>query len=141
MRTDWRRLRAPELVVGAASVLVAVSLFLPWFEFSGAREDAWRALTVAEIPAAIAALLGIALVVVTLTRRSPALPLAVAVVLTTVTTIAAIVIAVRAGDPPSGATDRCYGLWLGLGGLVVLLVGAVWSLRDERPYRGVAVTG
>ena len=42
---------------------------------------------------------------------------------------------------PSGATDRCYGLWLALGASVALLIAAVGSLRDERPLRGAPVTG
>jgi len=141
VRTDLRRLRAPELAAGTAGVLLAVALFLPWFEFGGRREDAWHALTVAEIPAALAALGAIALVAVTVTQRSPAVPLAVAVFLVPITAVALIAIAVRAGSPPAGAVDRCYGLWVGLGATVMLLFASVWSLRDERPRRGVAVAG
>jgi len=141
VRSDWRRLRAPELLAGAAGVLLGIALFLPWFEFPGGREDAWRALTVAEIPAALAALGALALVAVTLTQRSPAPPLAVAVFLVPITAVALIAIAVRAGGPPAGAVDRCYGLWVALGATFVLLIAAVWSLRDERPRRGVAVAG
>ena len=141
MRFDGRRLRPAELLVLVASALLAASLFLPWFELGGVQKDAWSALTVTEIPAALAALSGLALVAITSVQRSPAVPLALGVVTATLATVACIAIAVRAGDPPAGATDRCYGLWLGLGAAVVLLVAAIWSLRDERPYRGVAVTG
>ena len=72
-------MRPPELLAATAGLLLAVALFLPWFEFPGGREDAWNALTVAEIPAALAALGALLLVAVTVTQRSAALPLRVAV--------------------------------------------------------------
>jgi hypothetical protein len=133
-------MRPAELLAGVAGLLLAISLFLPWYEIGGAREDAWTALTVSEIPAALAALGALVLVFVTVTRRSPALPLGVAVATATLGAVAVIVVAVRAGAPPTGATARCYGLWLGLAGSVGVLVAAMLSLRDERPFWGVPVT-
>ena len=79
--------------------------------------------------------------VVTLARCRRRCPWRSAVVLTAVAACAAIVSRSARASAARAATERCYGLWLGLGGLVVLLMAAVWSLRDERPYRGVAVTG
>ena len=140
MTVDWRRMRPAEALAGGAGVLLAISLFLPWYEFAGVREDAWNALTVTEIPAALAAISALTLVAVTVTQRSPAIPLAVAVATTVVALIALIVLAVRAGSLPSGAGERCYGLWLGLGGTALVLLAALLSLRDERPFWGVPVT-
>jgi hypothetical protein len=139
MRIDWRRLRPAEALAGVAGLVLAVSLFLPWFEFAGVREDAWQALTVAEIPAALAALAALGLVLATVTQRSPAVPLAVAVVTAVLGLVSLIVVAVRAIALPAGATDRCYGLWLGLAGSLAVLIAAMLSLRDERPFWGVAV--
>jgi hypothetical protein len=133
-------MRPAELLAAGAGLLLAVSLFLPWYEIGGVREDAWTALTVSEIPAALAALGALTLVFVTVTRRSPAVPLGVAVVTATLALVSLVVLAVRAGAPPSGATARCYGLWLGLAGSVGVLVAAMLSLRDERPFWGLPVT-
>ena len=133
-------MRPPELLAATAGLLLAVALFLPWFEFPGGREDAWNALTVAEIPAALAALGALLLVAVTVTQRSAALPLRVAVWTASVALIACVVIAARAIAPPSGATARCFGLWLGLAGSIAVLAAAMLSLRDERPFWGVPVT-
>ena len=141
MTIDWRRLRPAEMLAAPAAVLLGVSLFLPWFEFAGMREDAWRALTVTEIPAALAALAGLALVLATLTRPSPAVPLAFGVFTVLLAALSTLAVGVRAGATPSGATDRCYGLWLALGASALLLVAAVASLRDERPPRGAPVAG
>jgi hypothetical protein len=132
-------MRPAEVLAGGAGVLLAVSLFLPWYEFASGRENAWNALTVAEIPAALAALAALALVFVTVTQRSPALPLAVAVATVVLGLLSVIVVAVRAAVPPDGAIERCYGLWLGLAGSVGVLVAAMLSLRDERPFWGVPV--
>jgi amino acid transporter len=134
VRFDWRRLRAAEGLVAIAAAALAVSLFLPWFEFAGGQEDAWQALTVTEIPAALAALVAFALVLATLTQRSPAIPLALAVWTATLSGLASVVIAVRAIAPPDGAYERCYGLWIALAASILLFGTAIGSLHDERPY-------
>ena len=134
-------MRPAELLAGAAGLELAVSLFLPWYEFAGVRENAWQSLTLTEIPAALAALGALTLVATTVTRRSPAVPLAVATATATFALVALVAIAVRAGAPPAGASERCYGLWLALAGALLVLVAALLSLRDERPSWGVPVTG
>jgi len=137
---DWRRARPAELFAFAAGVLLAVSLFLPWFEFGFRQEDAWSALTVTEIPAAIAAIGAIALLPATLRQRSPAVPLAIAVWTSAIALVAVALVAARAAAPPPGADERCFGLWLGLAGTVGVLLAAIGSLRDERPFWGRPVT-
>ena len=141
MTIDWRRLRPAEILAAPAAALLGVSLFLPWFQSAGVRENAWQALTVTEIPAALAALAGLALVSATLARPSPAIPLALAVFAVLLAALSTLSVAVRAAATPPGTTDRCYGLWLALGASVLLLAAAIASLRDERPIRGVPVTG
>ena len=137
MKIDPRRIRPAELLALAAGVLLAVALFLPWYEFAAGRENAWRALPVTADPAALAALAALALFVATLAQRSAALPLVVAVAATLLGLLSSVVIAVRAGAPPAGATERCYGLWLALAGSLAVLAAAWLSLRDERPFWGV----
>jgi hypothetical protein len=139
VRIDWHRLRPADLLAGGSGLLLAIALFLPWYGFGGMREDAWQALTLTEIPAALAALGALALVVATVTQRSPAVPLAIAVATATIALVAVIAIAVRAGVTPAGASERCYGLWVGLAAALLVLVAALLSLRDERPAWGVPV--
>lgn len=137
MRVDLRRIRVPELLALAAGGLLAVSLFLPWFDFRSGREDAWHALTVAEIPPAIAAILALALVAVTLVRASSALPVFLAVWTTAWGLVSVVVVTLRVLVLPGDADARCYGLWLGLAATVGVFVAGLASLRDERPRWGV----
>ncbi len=134
MRPDLRRVRPAELLALLAAVVAAVALFLPWYEFGGVRRDAWNALTVAEIPVALAAVLAFALVTATAYQRSPSLPVSLAVWTTSVALIATIAIAVRALAPPAGAAERCYGLWLALAAVVGIVIAGWGSMSDERPY-------
>ena len=141
MRPDLRRIRPAEVLALLAALLLGVSLFLPWYEFAGAQRDAWDALTVAELPAALAAVLALGLVGATLVQRSPALPVSLAVWTTVVAAIAVIVLVVRAVALPAGASERCFGLWLGLAGAVGVLLGGWFSMRDESPFWGVSAGG
>jgi cobalamin synthase len=138
---DLRRLRPAELLALGAGALLAVSLFLPWFELAGVREDAWNVAAAAAVPSALAALAALALVALTALQRSPALPLACAVAAMLLALLATALVAAYTASPPTGASGRCYGVWLALAACVAVLAAALWSLRDERPFRGVAVSG
>jgi hypothetical protein len=137
VKIDPHRIRPAELLALAAGVLLAVALFLPWYEFPAGREDAWRALPVSAVFAALAALAALALFAATLAQRSAALPLMVAIAATLLGLLASVLVAVRATALPMAATARCYGLWLALAGSLAVLAAAWLSLRDERPFWGV----
>jgi hypothetical protein len=137
---DFRRLRPAEVLALAAGVALAVALFLPWFEFAGVRESAWRALLVAAVPAALEAAGALALVALTAAQRTPAAPLAAAVVTTLLGLLTSVLVLVYALALPAGASGRCYGVWLGLGAALITLAAAWLSMRDERPFWGVAVS-
>jgi hypothetical protein len=137
VKIDPHRIRPAELLALTAGVLLAVSLFLPWFDFPGGREDAWRAVAVTAVPAAVAALSALALVLTTLAQRSAALPLMVAIATMLLGLLSSVFVALRAAALPMAATARCYGLWLGLAGSLAVLTAAWLSLRDERPFWGV----
>lgn len=141
MQIDFRRLRPAELLAAAAGSALAVSLFLPWYQFPAGREDAWNSLTVAEVPPALAAIVALTLVLATLTQRSPALPVALAVWTTASGLLAVVVVAIRTAALPGMAADRCYGLWIALGSAVCVLLAGCLSMRDERPFWGVAAGG
>jgi hypothetical protein len=139
VKLDPQRIRPAELLALSAGVLLAVALFLPWYDFPSGRQDAWRALPVTAVPAALAALSALALVAATLAQRSAALPLMAAVATTLLGLLSSVVVALRATSVPMAATARCYGLWLGLAGSLAVLAAAWLSLRDERPFWGVPV--
>ncbi|MGD0198169.1 MAG: hypothetical protein ABSC56_09730 [Solirubrobacteraceae bacterium] len=141
MRLNPRRIRPAELLALGSGLLLAVSLFLPWYEFPSGQHDAFNSLTVAEIPAIGAAVLALALVLATVFQRSPALPVALAVWTTAVGFLAVVVLVVRTLTLPGMATERCYGLWLALAGAVGVLVAAWLSMRDESPFWGVPANG
>lgn len=141
MRPDLRRIRPAELLALVAGLVLAVAMFLPWYTFGGVRVDAWDSLTVAEIPVAVAAAMGLALVAATLLQRGPALPVSVAVWTTTLAFVALVVLLVRVVALPGGASGRCYGLWLALAANVGVLVAGWLSMRDERPFWGVPAGG
>lgn len=140
MKFDPRRIRPAELLALPAGLLLAVAPFLPWFDFAAGREDGWHALTAAAVAAALAALAALALPAATVTQRSPARPLACAILTTLLGLLSSVSIAVFAAAPPAGAIGRCYGLWLALGGSLAVLATAWRSLRDERPFWGVPVS-
>jgi hypothetical protein len=140
VKVDLRRIRPAELLALPAALLLAGSLFLPWFEVTGVRQNPWRALTIAAVVAALAALAALALFAATLTQRSPALPLALAVSSTLLGLLSTVLIAVFAIFLPAGASGRCYGLWIGLAGSFAVFAAASLSLRDERPFWGVPVS-
>jgi hypothetical protein len=136
MSVDFNRLRPSELIAGFGGLLLAVAMFLPWFEFSSGKLDAWSSFTVIEVPLALAAFAGIGLLWLTLTRSSPALPVATSVWGTLLGLVSTICIALRLLDRPAGSFDTCVGVWLGLAGAVLVLLGAWIGLNDERPFRG-----
>ena len=139
MHVDPRRMRPADLAATLGAALLAAALFEPWFEVAGVQEDAWHAVTAVAVVAVLAAIGGLALAAVTVTQRAPSLPLAVAVCTLVLALVAIVLIAVVAASLPAGASERCFGLWLGLAGALALLAGSWRSLRDERPFWGVPV--
>ena len=140
MKIDLRRLRPAELLGLLAGLVLAVALFLPWYDFAGRRESAWSALAAPAVLAAVAALAVIVLAAVTVVQRSPAVPLVFAVSSALLGLASTVLLALSAAAPPSGANGRCYGLWVGLAGSLGVLTAAWLSLRDERPSWGVPVS-
>jgi hypothetical protein len=137
---DFRRVRVPEMLTLVGGVALLVSLFLPWYDYSSGQLNGWSALTGALVPLLITAVLGIYLFVITLTRSSPALPVAAGVWTTFWAMIGSVFALVHVLALPGGAHDRCYGLWIGFAATLLVLVGAWLSMRDDSPRRGVAAT-
>src|SRR5436309_8705767 len=136
---DFRRLRAGELLAAPSGLLLGFALFLPWYSFASGKLDAWSALTVVDLLIAPAALIGPVLTWVTLTRVSPALPVALGVWTTLLGLLASACVLFRLLVPPAGAGARCAGVWVALAGALLVSIAGWLAIKDERPARGVSV--
>jgi len=127
-----KRVRSGELLALAGAVLVIVSLLEPWYEGPAGTLDAWGTFGPAVVLLMLAAAIALALLGATLTERSTAVPVAVAVWGVLFGLVAVIAAVVRLLERPDHATSLCAGGWLALAGAVAILGGAWQSLRDER---------
>ncbi len=140
-------IRLGELLAAAAAVaLVVVMSALEWYAAGAGwtssaplarSRTAWEAFGVLDLLLLVPATLGLALALLTATRRSPALPVAVNLVLLPAALLASLALAYRLLVPPGGL-GVATGAWLGLACSLALLAGAWLSLRDERPRAGAA---
>ena len=119
------RLRAGELVAGSGALILAVSLLLPWYDVAapGAHESGLRAVGwPAAIVLVLAVLVGLGLVVTTLTEVTPARPLAFGVVAVPLGLLAILVVIFRLVAEPGlgvGASDGEVAVeWPAFAGLV-----------------------
>jgi prepilin signal peptidase PulO-like enzyme (type II secretory pathway) len=126
------RLRLGELMALAGALCVIVALALPWYENLEGKFDAWGTFGPAVVLLMLAALAALALVLATVTERSPALPVAAAVWSTLFGLIGLIAAVVRVLERPHNAISLCAGAWLALAGAVLILAGSWQSIRDER---------
>ena len=130
-----RRLEAGPLLVSLGALLLLVSLFLNWYT---GDVTAWEAFEVWDVVlfvlalGAIAVGLGLTTQDVELTDRR-LLPAAVAAV--------AVIVVSQILDPPpaASASDPDTGIWLALGGALLMVVGAV--LTFGRVHLSLTVEG
>ncbi len=130
-----RRLRLGELLATAGTVCLVVSLTLPWYENAEGKLDAWSTFGPAVVLLILAAIAALALLLATITERTPALPVAAAVWSVLFGLIAVIAAIVRVLERPDHATMLCAGAWLALVGAMAILLGSWQSIRDERTSR------
>lgn len=131
------RLRAGELLAGAGAVAELVALFaLTWFRSGGAAgdhagRDGFAGLPVLRWLILLTAVLALALVCLQATRRAPALPVVMSVVVSAAGVVTTVVVAVRllvgSGSPQAGAL-------VGLACLLVIVAGAWASMRQEQGW-------
>lgn len=130
-----RRLRLGELLATAGAVCLIISLTLPWYENAEGKLSAWSTFGPAVVLLMLAAIAALALLLATITERTPALPVAAAVWGVLFGLIAVVAALVRVLERPDHATSLCAGTWLALVGAVAILLGAWQSIRDERTSR------
>jgi uncharacterized membrane protein len=129
---NLKRMRVGESLVLLGAIGVIVSLTLPWYENSSGKLSAWSTFGPAVVLLMLAALVGLALVLFTVTERSTALPVAAAVWSTLLGILAVMAAIVRLLERPDGSFSLCAGAWVALAGAVLLVVGSWLSMRDER---------
>lgn len=129
---NLRRLRYGEWIAGVSGIALLVALFLDWYSFSGVAANAWQALSVIDVFLALAAVLGIALMLTTATQRSAAVPQATGAIAVPFAFVASVLVLIRAISLPGGADGRELGLFLGIAATLGVLIGAWRSIGDDR---------
>jgi len=135
-----RRLRLGELLATAGAVCLIISLTLPWYENAQGKLSAWSTFGPAVVLLMLAAIAALALLLATITERTPALPVATAVWSVLFGLLAVVAALVRVLERPDHATSLCAGAWLALVGAVAVLLGSWQSIRDERTSRYTPAT-
>jgi len=128
------RLRDGELIAGAGAVALLAAMFLHWYGAGPFEATAWQAFDVLDVILVLLALVPIALVVCQITRRSPAIPVALSVLTWLAGILAALLILYRIVNQPgpNDLVDVQAGAWLGLLAALVIAGGGWRSTRVER---------
>jgi hypothetical protein len=154
MRFELSRLRHGEIVAGVSGVLLLVVMFaVPWFGTTGpvsptaallgatTSSNGWHALSDLRWLMLITALAALALAYFQATRRRPAIPASLSVIVTVlgVLTVLCLIYRVLINVPgPDSLIDRKAGSYIGLACAIGILYGGYASLRREgiRPQDG-----
>ncbi|MBV9005524.1 MAG: hypothetical protein JO181_12755 [Solirubrobacterales bacterium] len=147
MALELGRLRRGEWIAGAGAVVLLASMFLlPWYRVtsgSGASGsqylhpvtvDGWQALTTIRWLMLATIVASFALVYFQASRRAPAIPVAMSLIVTVLGTLTALVLIVRVLiDLPSlvGNVSTRAGAYVGLLSAIVIAGGGYASLREE----------
>ena len=135
--------------MGLGGLAVLIVMFLDWYEtparvlFIGDLEqetgvvgvNAWEAFSVNDVILALAAVMAITAVVLTVVHPTAAVPLALSSLAALVSILALVLVTIRLIWTPDVAdleTGRAVGAWLGLVATSVLTAGCLASIRDER---------
>jgi hypothetical protein len=139
------RLRLGEWLAAAGGVALLVALAaMPWYEptaggFAPLEElNGFESFSILDLYLALVAALGVMLLGLQATQRSPALPVGMAVLTTVLGAVAVLLVAYRIVNQPGDNEfiEVAAGAWVGLAAAIVLTAGAWLSLRMER-VRGV----
>ena len=147
MDFDPSRLRIGELIVGASALVLLASIFLlDWYGLNGtlaptaqrlglpSSVNGWHGLTTVRWLLLLTVGCALALVYFHASRRAPALPVALSVILTVLSLITTLVLVYRVLINQPGPGDLITtrtGAYVGLLSAVALLYGAYRSMRQE----------
>jgi hypothetical protein len=145
------RVRPADVVAGIGGVVLLGSLWLKWYGIDPAAFadgttpaspalaakvpsiDAWQAFSVVDILLAPAALLAIGVPLTSAFARSPAKPVAFALLSTVGGALAVLLVLFRIVDQPGSNALVAVkaGAWIGLAGALITFVGSFLALADE----------
>ncbi len=145
----FRELDRGELIAVIGGVLVAVSLFLRWFDLGNAHTTlydckgpdsgctGWQSLPVVRFLLLVAAVAPLILAYIILRGHALSWPRGE---LTAVTALVALTLTVFVGildkpGNPRGEIGLSYGWWLALGAGVLILIGSVWRTKESANRR------
>lgn len=129
------RLRLGELATLLGAACIVASLAMRWYEAPAGNLSAWATFGPAVVLLMLAALVALALVVATVSERSTAVPVALAVWSTLFGVVAVVAATVRLLERPDHASALCAGAWLAFAGALLIAAGSWQSMRDERTGR------
>lgn len=154
---DLGRLRSTEWILGAVGAALLGVMFLDWYEpaegvalrrlaDTGAvavpgASNAWEAFAVTDIVLAGAAILGIAVFLVTATQQTQAVSVALESLTALLTLVASIFVFIRVLSVPGDGLVRDVGPMLGLPLILGLTLAAWFGIRNERPGHGAHARG
>jgi hypothetical protein len=142
---ELSRLRHGDLIAGIGGAALLITLFLTWYSAGGSATfqgqdievslnlTAWEAFSITDVILALTALSGIAVAVLTASRRSPAMPVAAAVITTTLGALATLLVLYRIVNQPgpNEFLEVKLGAFLGLLAVLAVAVGGFRAIRDE----------
>ncbi|MBV9819965.1 MAG: hypothetical protein JOZ07_16660 [Solirubrobacterales bacterium] len=132
MSVDPSRLRRGEIIAGVAGLaLLAIGFGLGWLRSGGRPRDVWGALPVLRWFVLATSAAAEALLVAQATRRAPALPVSLSVVVTALAGLTAILLAIRLVT--TGAAIG-LGASLGLVATAAIAAGGLLSMRAEQGW-------
>jgi hypothetical protein len=129
---DFRpsRLRRGEVLAGLGAVLLLVlMLAVPWYGHGDHSKTGWQALTDLRWLVIVTVACALALTITQITRRSPAVPATLSVIVTVLGLLTVLALIYRVLI--DALTDEQAGAYLGLLSALVLAYGGFASLRQE----------
>jgi hypothetical protein len=129
---DLRRLRAPEWITALSGAALLVSLFLPWYTSGAEDATAWQTLAVTDVLLALVAAFGVALLPITASQPTSAVPIAFSTLVSLAGMVGVVLVLFRAASLPDAADGREWALWLGLVAALGIAAGAWLAMREER---------
>jgi hypothetical protein len=127
------RLRSGELLALAGALAASVASLLPWYRTAAGRTlDGWSDVGPAIVLIVLGVAAALAMVVLTVGERSPALPVAAAVWSTLLGILALIGGLIAVLQRPDGAVALRPAAWIALVASAAIALGGWQSMRDER---------
>ncbi len=133
MHLRLSHLRRGEILAGLAAIGLLVLVFVvPWFGSGHTTATGWHSLPVLRWFLLVTAGAGLLLAFFQETRRAPALPVVMAVIVTLLALVTAILLIIRL---PTAADTPQVGAYLGLVCVAAIGVGGFFSMRDEDGWK------